>query len=487
MGLERISTLNIHKNTKVKVFLSFISVLGLGLRLFQLGKDSFWCDEAGVAIVASQSSISDAYSEMLTHAMAMPLDYVISWLIAQFTLSEFFLRFPSVIWGVATLLVSYILFSHLCNRSVALLGSCLLALSPLHIQFSQELRFYSALIFFYTLSSLLLFEAIRHNGRKHWLAFLLVTSIGIYFHIYVILSLVNGMAWFLRSEYKNSSTILKKYVVVSVCLIALSVIGYLLFGARQTFDMPLLQYHEFWRGIFLGFGWIPTTADTWPWNYLWGGITLLFFLFGMYVIFSQRLIYLRETVVSIFLQFGIIIIADVFVGYWFVYRQLLIFLPFTLLVSALGLWSVFRRLRWGNVVIYILCFMVWIPSLAYYYRWPKSLGREIVQQLDRHWIDGDVFLITYTCEKRMYDFYLTSIGRRDIYQGSIAIPRSNISATLVSFEKDNRTSGDIYISVAYPTPADYEMLTQLGYSSIIYDSYNGIMPQQLFAKNSASP
>jgi 4-amino-4-deoxy-L-arabinose transferase-like glycosyltransferase len=487
LGLEQIITLNISKNTKVKGSILIISVLGLGLRLFQLGKDSFWCDEAGVAVVAIQPSISDAYSEMLTHAMAMPLDYAISWLIAQFTLSEFFLRFPSVIWGVATLIVSYILFSQICNRSVALLGSCLLALSPLHIQFSQELRFYSALIFFYTLSSLLLFEAIRHNRRIYWLAFLFVTSIGIYFHIYVILSLVNGVAWFLRSEFKNSSTKFKKYMVVSIFLITLSFIGYLLFGARQAFDMPLLQYHEFWRGILLGFGWIPTTADSWPWNYLWGGITLLFFLVGMYVVFSQRLEYLRETVVSIFLQFGIIIIADMFKGYWFVYRQLLIFLPLTLLISALGLWSVFRRFRWGNVMIYILCFMAWMPSLAYYYRWPKSLGREIVQQLDRHWIDGDVFLITYTCEKRMYDFYLTRIGRHDISQSSIAIPRTNINDTLINLEKHNRTSGDIYISVAYPTPADYEMLTQLGYSSIIYDSYTGIMPQQLFAKNTVSP
>jgi uncharacterized membrane protein len=57
--------------------------------------------------------------------------------------SEPFLRLPSVCFGVATIYIFYLLLKELTNEKLAVIAAWLLALSPLHIYFSQELRMYS--------------------------------------------------------------------------------------------------------------------------------------------------------------------------------------------------------------------------------------------------------------------------------------------------------------------------------------------------------
>lgn len=71
--------------------------LGFLLRVYQAGHYSFWFDEAGVAAAASASSVWQTVEVAREHAAAMPLDYVVSWAMARFSLDEGWLRLPSVI------------------------------------------------------------------------------------------------------------------------------------------------------------------------------------------------------------------------------------------------------------------------------------------------------------------------------------------------------------------------------------------------------
>lgn len=49
------------------------------IRFLDLGKESFWFDEAGVAMAASQPTLDKTLEIAQTHAAAMPLDYVVAW------------------------------------------------------------------------------------------------------------------------------------------------------------------------------------------------------------------------------------------------------------------------------------------------------------------------------------------------------------------------------------------------------------------------
>ena len=58
---------------------SMIVLLGFGLRALQLGHDIFWNDKAGVALTAVEPTVRTVLSRARSHAMAMPLDYIVTW------------------------------------------------------------------------------------------------------------------------------------------------------------------------------------------------------------------------------------------------------------------------------------------------------------------------------------------------------------------------------------------------------------------------
>jgi uncharacterized membrane protein len=178
---------SINKNAGILI----IGFLGLILRLYNLGKYSFWNDEAGQALAAIQPNIHDFFSIIRNHAMAMPFDYIITRFLSSIYFSEFFLRIPSVIWSVLTIFVIYHTFFHIffhyqARKFIASTVSFLFAISPIHIYYAQEMRFYSSLAFFYWLSTLVLFLFIKNPNKKLWSLLTAISIIGIFFHPYVL-------------------------------------------------------------------------------------------------------------------------------------------------------------------------------------------------------------------------------------------------------------------------------------------------------------
>src|SRR5664279_2731165 len=104
------------------VFLVLIMLLGLGLRLNQLGRDSFWHDEVDVAIAVQQPTLDGALAVARTHVMALPLDYVVDWVVGRACMSESCLRLPAVVWGILTLAASYFLFRRLGGSQLAIIA-----------------------------------------------------------------------------------------------------------------------------------------------------------------------------------------------------------------------------------------------------------------------------------------------------------------------------------------------------------------------------
>ena len=73
--------------------------------------------------------------------MAMPLDYVTAWTMARISHTEGWLRLPEALWGFLTLLAGYKLCLELSGKKqLALFAMLMMALSPILIEYSQELR-----------------------------------------------------------------------------------------------------------------------------------------------------------------------------------------------------------------------------------------------------------------------------------------------------------------------------------------------------------
>jgi uncharacterized membrane protein len=117
-------------------------------------------------------------------------------------LNEWFLRIPSVIFGVVTIFLVYKVANEFFNKKVALLSSSLLATSQFHIYYSQELRMYSLLCLLTTLSMWFYY-------RKNWIFFILTGLLGLYTSYMFVLIFIPQFIWLISRRLK----ILRQYFI----------------------------------------------------------------------------------------------------------------------------------------------------------------------------------------------------------------------------------------------------------------------------------
>src|SRR5215831_18251748 len=114
--------------------LLLVLLLGVLLRLYQLGTESIWNDEA--------FSLRDAAWPPVGGNKMRPIYYLFMHYWMPFGHSEVWLRLPSVLCGIASIYLTYRIAERLAGQSVALISAFVLALSPLEINHSQEVRMY---------------------------------------------------------------------------------------------------------------------------------------------------------------------------------------------------------------------------------------------------------------------------------------------------------------------------------------------------------
>lgn len=161
-----------------------VALLGaaLGLRLYDLG-DGLWHDEITTYLTyvkpLSLAEIASTYQSENQHFL-----FNLSARVALLLLGDsvFALRLPAVLFGVASIGALYLLGRAVTNRHETLLACALMTFSYHHIWFSQNARGYTALLFWTLLSSWLLIYSLQRTDGKYWLAYAIVTALGVYTH-----------------------------------------------------------------------------------------------------------------------------------------------------------------------------------------------------------------------------------------------------------------------------------------------------------------
>jgi 4-amino-4-deoxy-L-arabinose transferase-like glycosyltransferase len=424
--------------------LLMILLAGTALRFYHLGHNSYWLDEAGVAFAARAATLPDMLKIVRSHVLAMPLDYLVVWLFGRFSFQEAVLRIPAALWGSLSLLLAYRFFRKFTGVGPSLLGLLVLALSPLHIQYSQELRFYASLVFFYLLSSLLLWGAIQHPSRRSWVLFTAATILGIYFHPYVFFALANGLVWLVLSP-PNGQPVkplrMQFLTSVTVCLLAF-LAGYLAFSASNQFQIPLMVFEQSPAGaVASGMGWLPFSAVTLnavsSLSLVWGALCAALEIGGIVATLKRQL---RSPLSGLFfsflLQLSAVLGSDILGHYFFAPRQLLILLPILCLFAGIGaqvcIAGITRWLgkippvhspaiwpaRWQKIVtILAVCaiLLASLPAIALYEQDDKGNSRAISQMIMEQWQPGDSILVTPGYDGFVYKYYIEQeFGRPDV-------------------------------------------------------------------------
>lgn len=146
--------------------LAGITLVAALLRFYKLGDWSFWGDE-----IFSVGFKEDGFNySFLRRSLAGSMIHLATKTLGT---SEWSARlFPALI-GMISIPILYFPIKRLFGAPVAILASGLLAVSPWHLYWSQNARFYSLLLLFYTLA--LLYLAIGLEEDRPW--FLLLSAI----------------------------------------------------------------------------------------------------------------------------------------------------------------------------------------------------------------------------------------------------------------------------------------------------------------------
>lgn len=176
-----------------------IAILGTALRFYGLGDESLWRDEGFSVTRAGLDAlrmISEAPSDPTPPLYYLLLHYWISF----FGESNFSVRVISAVAGSLSVLVMYRLGSLLFSRFTGVAAAMILAVSELHVYYSQEARTYSLFCLLVLLSFYFFVRLLRTGaGGFAPAGYVLSTVLAMYAHLYGLFVLAAQVAYLLTA------------------------------------------------------------------------------------------------------------------------------------------------------------------------------------------------------------------------------------------------------------------------------------------------
>lgn len=256
-------------------------MLGFVLRIYDLGAESIWFDEAFSAKVVNISGLTQLewiLSGGKGYEPNPPLYFILLHLWAKvFGDSEFSLRLLSAVLGSASIFALYSFGKLLFNRRTAVIAALIIAVSVFHIQFSQEARSYSltvllTIISFYSLITLTTRRSLT------WSALYLVSSIlMIYRHYYGLFIIAAQnlfcLTLFIRDR-KAGEISVKRWISLQLIM----VLGCIP-AAVHLFRINTSMHKSFWITE-------PTLERLWNYLVSYSGSVYLLCVFAVFTLIS---------------------------------------------------------------------------------------------------------------------------------------------------------------------------------------------------------
>ena len=219
--------------TSPKLRIAIIFTVGFFFRMLQINHRPLWYDEA-FAVLFAEKGPSAMINGTLSTSSGVSADvhplgyYSVLWIwMKVFGEKPLALRGLSVIFGMLTLVVIYLLCKSMYKEKLAQLLTLGVAISPFHIHFSQEIRMYSLMAFFLILSTWSLWQAIQTRRTKWWIIFSLASALAQYSH---------NLALFYLIPLAFTPFIFRKWQTIKPML--LSILGSILIYTPWLVNLP---------------------------------------------------------------------------------------------------------------------------------------------------------------------------------------------------------------------------------------------------------
>jgi len=171
------------KVTAYSVALFGVFLVGAFLRLYHLGTQSIWWDEA-FSVWISKQSLSQIVQTTATDVHPPLYYFILHYWIALFGTSEVAVRSLSVLFGVLAVPMIYAVGRQLFNEEAGLLSALILALSSFNIWYSQETRMYTLMVLLALLSMYFFTRFLQKTTVAVSVGYFISTTLLLYTHVY---------------------------------------------------------------------------------------------------------------------------------------------------------------------------------------------------------------------------------------------------------------------------------------------------------------
>ncbi len=293
----------------VVALLVLVILCAFGLRLYRLGYQSLWYDEAVSIHLATQDL--RGLTQHTAGDIHPPLYYyLLHFWVRVAGSSEFSAAFLSLIFGILIIAACYRLGADVYGRPAGLLAAFLLALSPFNLWYSQEVRMYTLGAFLGLISLYCLMRLAGLTGRgggrhgtdtrsqpgsgnrlwRFWLGYILSAAAGLYtLYYFAFLLLFENLfvvAWWLAGKYRKREQPLRlgRWALAQVLVLVLYA-PWLPVAVRQALYPPVPPWRGFtdlgtvivesWTALSLGQSVDADSLLVWP---------VLSFMFALYLL-----------------------------------------------------------------------------------------------------------------------------------------------------------------------------------------------------------
>ncbi len=362
----------------LQIFILLLILLGIELRV-AVSNVPLWYDEGHSILVAIKNfpfGINDfLFTKDYQHTPFY--FYFLHFWLKIFGTNEIVTRLSSVIFGVATIPLTYIVGKKLYDRNVGLISALLVTVSPLMIYYSIEIRMYAAVTFLAVLSMNYLLDYEENPNKKNLVKLLLTNTFipylligGIVFYIGQIIS----YSIYLFVTQKENTEKIGKYFVYQlyqvILLVPYFVIALYYAVQRSHFMMFHIPPFEFMH--FLGNlqNYFATRVGMLFWvNYapiyinfvffIAVIIPIIYFINALIKAFKEKNSKLFMVFLTVIISYGIILVSAVMRIIVIVPRYTIFIGPFIMILAAVG----FSKLsKW-----HAASFLIFFSSLSIFF------------------------------------------------------------------------------------------------------------------------
>jgi uncharacterized membrane protein len=164
---------------------------------------ALWLDET-TTIAQAREPFGEMLAQLLAWDVHPPLFHVLMWAwIRLFGTGELAVRLPSIVAGVATVAIVYLLGRDLFTRRAGLLAAAATALAPMLVWYGQEARMYSLVLLFGLLTVWAQVRVLRSGQRRFWALYAIAAALLLWTHYFAVLYVALQQAAFLLVAWRR--------------------------------------------------------------------------------------------------------------------------------------------------------------------------------------------------------------------------------------------------------------------------------------------